>query len=162
MTDNRQDASQAQGEVWTHVKRGTSYEVLGRAELQNGNVKGLREGVTLVVYRGDDGKLWAREEGEFTDGRFVRVSAPGATAQDGVERDNSSDLSHIRGDLKLATPTPTIPAGMVAGPRSGDLAAALINLRGHAHDVIEQNGRNKVAVALARSVLAATDKGAGR
>lgn len=38
--------------------------------------------------------------------------------------------------------------------------AALVNLRGHAHDVLEQNGRNKVAVALARSVFAATDKGA--
>lgn len=58
------------GQHWQHVKRGTSYEVLGVAELQNGNVKGLREGARLAVYRGDDGKLWAREEGEFTDGRF--------------------------------------------------------------------------------------------
>ena len=58
------------GQHWQHVKRGTAYEVLGVAELQNGNVKGLREGARLAVYRGDDGKLWAREEGEFTDGRF--------------------------------------------------------------------------------------------
>jgi len=76
------------GEVWQHVKRGTSYEVVGRAELQNGNVKGLREGVTLVVYRGSDGKLWAREEGEFTDGRFVRLAAPAPLCAPGeVERD---------------------------------------------------------------------------
>lgn len=40
--------------------------------------------------------------------------------------------------------------------------SVLVNLRGHAHDVIEQNNRNKVAVDLARLILAATDKGSIR
>lgn len=62
------------GERWKHVKRGTFYDVIGHAELQNGNVKGLREGADLVVYRGEDGKLWARDAGEFADGRFVPVA----------------------------------------------------------------------------------------
>ena len=68
------DVAVTQGQHWQHVKRGTEYEIIGVAELQNGNVKGLREGASLAVYRGDDGKLWAREEGEFSDGRF-RLSA---------------------------------------------------------------------------------------
>ncbi|WP_150131803.1 hypothetical protein [Sphingomonas carotinifaciens] len=63
-----------EGERWRHVKRGTVYEVIGYAELQNGNAKGLREGSELAVYRGEDGKLWARERGEFHDGRFAALS----------------------------------------------------------------------------------------
>lgn len=58
------------GQCWQHVKRGTTYEVIGTAELQMSNDL-LVDGSEMVVYRGDDGKLWAREEGEFTDGRFV-------------------------------------------------------------------------------------------
>jgi hypothetical protein len=58
---------------WRHVKRGTEYVEIGRAELQM-NFDGLVDGSSMVVYRGDDGKLWVREEGEFEDGRFERVS----------------------------------------------------------------------------------------
>lgn len=65
-----------EGDRWLHLKRGTVYEVIGYAELQNGNVKGLREGAELVVYRGEDGKLWARECSEFHDGRFVPLTEP--------------------------------------------------------------------------------------
>jgi hypothetical protein len=57
---------------WRHIKRGTLYTEIGRAELQIVNwnvVKGSR----LVIYRGEDGKLWARQEDEFEDGQFEEV-----------------------------------------------------------------------------------------
>lgn len=54
--------------VYRHVARGTHYEVLGYAQLQS--AKPIEEGVMLVVYRGEDGGLWARPRAEFIDGRF--------------------------------------------------------------------------------------------
>ena len=57
---------------WRHKKRGTTYEEIGRAELQIA-AGAVFEGDTLVVYRGEDGKLWARGEREFEDGRFERL-----------------------------------------------------------------------------------------
>jgi hypothetical protein len=62
-----------------HRKRGSLYEVLGEAEVQisNPRVDGpqrgtglIEEGDRLVVYRGSDGKLWARFPDEMEDGRF--------------------------------------------------------------------------------------------
>lgn len=65
-----------QAERYRHVKRGTVYEVVGEAELQT--VSGaLVDGSALLIYRGDDGKLWAREEGEFHDGRFELLKPAG-------------------------------------------------------------------------------------
>jgi len=77
--------TQGDGERWQHVKRGTVYEVVGRAELQT--ISGaLVDGSEMVVYRGDDGKLWCREYGEFEDGRFTRISAPTqASSREGGE-----------------------------------------------------------------------------
>jgi hypothetical protein len=65
------------GQHWQHVKRGTVYEIVGSASLQMS--ADLVDGSDLVVYRGEDGKLWAREEGEFTDGRFTLVTNRTAT-----------------------------------------------------------------------------------
>ena len=60
---------------YRHVKRGGEYEVIGTASLQT--VSGdLVDGSDLVIYRDGDGELWAREEGEFHDGRFALVVAP--------------------------------------------------------------------------------------
>jgi len=64
------------GRHWKHVKRGTTYAEIGRAELQAS--QDVVEGVTLVIYRGDDGKLWARQEDEFEDGRFEEVQREAA------------------------------------------------------------------------------------
>ncbi len=59
-----------------HRQHGTEYEVLGVAELQIAYAP-VMEGSKLVVYRGEDGRLWAREVGEFRDGRFETIkSAP--------------------------------------------------------------------------------------
>lgn len=56
---------------YRHKKRGTIYEVVGRAELQLSNVdRALEEGDVIVFYKDDHGNLWAREESEFDDGRF--------------------------------------------------------------------------------------------
>ncbi|MGB9154385.1 MAG: DUF1653 domain-containing protein [Alphaproteobacteria bacterium] len=55
-----------------HKKRGTTYEVIGYAELQMAH--DVVDGSCLIIYRGEDGKLWAREEGEFEDGRFEDVT----------------------------------------------------------------------------------------
>lgn len=60
---------------YRHVKRGTEYEVIGLASLQIATGD-LVDGSSLVIYRGEDGQLWAREEGEFHDGRFVEVEHP--------------------------------------------------------------------------------------
>jgi hypothetical protein len=75
------------GATYRHVKRGTTYEVLGRAKMQIGfknlvmhcplaevdRVCEQLEKISYVVYRstGDDTAIWVRPETEFCDGRFV-------------------------------------------------------------------------------------------
>lgn len=54
-----------------HKKRGTFYTIIGTAELQMAT--DLVDGAFLTIYRGDDGKWWARQEDEFEDGRFEEV-----------------------------------------------------------------------------------------
>lgn len=56
-----------------HRKRGTLYEVLGDAVLQSAS--DVRDDHPLIVYRGEDGQLWARPPTEFNDGRFEELSA---------------------------------------------------------------------------------------
>ncbi|GEM_PF-3630404 len=60
-----------------HLKRGTYYRELGRGELQSG--QSVAEGCRLVVYQGDDGRLWLRPEAEFDDGRFMKLPADGGS-----------------------------------------------------------------------------------
>jgi hypothetical protein len=57
-----------------HKKRGTCYTVIATAELQMAT--DLVDGSFLTIYRGDDGKWWARQEDEFEDGRFEDVCEP--------------------------------------------------------------------------------------
>lgn len=81
------------GERVRHVKRGTEYEVLHRGvnlqvavhkRLLDDWALALVEGDKLVVYQGADGKLWAREEAEFRDGRFETIAqAPAVQAPAG-------------------------------------------------------------------------------
>lgn len=61
-----------------HVKRGTTYELLGMGKLQCG-AKGLGEirmmfdKDDVAIYRGQDGSLWARRASEMEDGRFEKL-----------------------------------------------------------------------------------------
>lgn len=56
-----------------HVGRGTTYQVvLSDAELQASG--SIEEGAILVIYKGQDGKLWARRAMEFYDGRFEPIA----------------------------------------------------------------------------------------
>jgi hypothetical protein len=56
---------------YRHKKRGTECVVIGSASLQT--EKPLCDYAGLVVYREDDGKLWARPLAEFGDGRFEEI-----------------------------------------------------------------------------------------
>jgi hypothetical protein len=67
--------------TWRHKVCGTVYEEIGTAELRATNV--VDEGALLTIYRGEDGKWWARRASEFGDGRFERIitSAKPATPE---------------------------------------------------------------------------------
>ena len=63
--------------IWRHKQRGSVYFEIGRGELQSAAAPSW-EGATMVVYRGEDGKLWVREQREFDDGRFEELHAGAA------------------------------------------------------------------------------------
>lgn len=70
-----------------HVKRGSTYDVIGVAEAQvsktgrsdfPATARLIGDGDRIVVYKADsDGKLWCRFEDEFLDGRFEVVEPAG-------------------------------------------------------------------------------------
>jgi len=58
-----------------HKKRGSTYVVVGQAQVQCED--GLTDYEVATVYRGHDGQLWVRRKSEFEDGRFEALSATG-------------------------------------------------------------------------------------
>ena len=54
------------GEVWRHVKTETDYLITGFCRLEATGA----EGVLYIAVRGRDTTVWARDRGEFMDGRF--------------------------------------------------------------------------------------------
>lgn len=62
-----------------HIKRGSTYRVLGEARVQVAHdFRTLREDDRLTVYQGEDRQLWARFTDEFNDGRFEAIDCSGA------------------------------------------------------------------------------------
>jgi hypothetical protein len=74
---NKKWAGDAPTQKWRpthrHVKRGSSYRKIGTALLQSSGPIG--EACSLVIYQAENGRLWARPEGEFDDGRFQELNA---------------------------------------------------------------------------------------
>lgn len=56
-----------------HKKRGSTYVVVGQAQVQCED--GLTDYEVVTVYRGRDGQLWVRRKSEFEDGRFEELPA---------------------------------------------------------------------------------------
>lgn len=72
-------AAEAWNPTHRHVKRGSTYRVVGEARVQVAHdFRSLREDDRLTVYQGEDGQLWARFTDEFNDGRFVAIDRSGA------------------------------------------------------------------------------------
>ena len=55
-----------------HKKRGTFYQVIGEVTLQTERPREDNE--RLMLYKGEDGKYWARPHQEFDDGRFEAIA----------------------------------------------------------------------------------------
>lgn len=58
------------GTRWTHATKGGYYTLVGTAKLQTDTL--LADLAEVVVYRGEDGRLWVRNATEF-DTRFKRL-----------------------------------------------------------------------------------------
>lgn len=56
---------------WRHKKRGTTYIEIGRGLMQDHGTD--LDDEPVVIYRGEDGRLWVRTVDQFEDGRFARV-----------------------------------------------------------------------------------------
>lgn len=73
-----------------HIKRGTTYDVLGEATIQTNAP--LADMDRVVVYRcRETGGLWARRHAEFVDGRFEIDVAGGREASDLIRRLRGAD-----------------------------------------------------------------------
>jgi hypothetical protein len=87
-----EDASGWTGTRWRHLKRGTTYEVIGVAKLQTALTEGLADETLMVVYRNDaTGKLSVRSLYEFCDGRFEIITPVGgedASGWTGADKHN--------------------------------------------------------------------------
>lgn len=69
------DTKDFTGTRWRHLKRGTTYEVIGIAKLQTALSGGLADETKMVVYKNEaTGWLSVRALDEFCDGRFERLS----------------------------------------------------------------------------------------
>lgn len=58
---------------WRHYARGSTYTEIGRGTLQASKRPAI-EGDSLVAYRDRYGAIYFREQSEFEDGRFEKIS----------------------------------------------------------------------------------------
>jgi hypothetical protein len=71
------------GAAWKHLKTGNSYQEVCRAHL-NVSDGPPQEGDEVVIYRGEDGRLWAREDQDFRR-RFKLAAVPGQNSRGGQQ-----------------------------------------------------------------------------
>lgn len=81
-----------------HVKRGSDYMVLGTGYIQTDEP--LFDSDAVVIYRAEDGSLWARKYSEFKDGRFQPL--PQEANPPPVQREARETLD------EAAAPQPTV------------------------------------------------------
>jgi hypothetical protein len=78
---DRLRAAQEPTTMWRHIKRGSVYREICRAEVQAATGP-ICEGDMVVIYGDALGHVWARKVSEFEDGRFERVAALKETGHD--------------------------------------------------------------------------------
>lgn len=82
ITALRETSVAAPGEVFRHKKRGTLYTLIGVGRVQGT----LADEDPVVLYRGENGGLWARHQAEFCDGRFEHIGGkPEAVASSATD-----------------------------------------------------------------------------
>lgn len=58
---------------YRHIKRGTTYRIIGTGTLQ-ASTEPVKEGDVMTVYQSlHDGSIWIRKTTEFMDGRFEQI-----------------------------------------------------------------------------------------
>lgn len=80
-TDNADGLSADRERRFRHKTRGTEYTLIGNGKAQC-SPSGLLDDENIVLYRGDDGSLWARRYAEFWDGRFEEIDTALAALKD--------------------------------------------------------------------------------
>lgn len=58
-------------QIWQH-KNGNLYQILALGKLQS-NIP-TADMLDVIIYQGEDRKIWVRSVSEFSDGRFTKVS----------------------------------------------------------------------------------------
>ena len=101
-------------EHYRHKKRGSTYTVIARGFFQ---VDGDLDNEKVVVYRGEDQRVWVRPEYEFNDGRFERL--PDAKREtfdvpEGYEAVRDAD-GRATGEVRKVDPTTTAKATASGG-----------------------------------------------
>lgn len=75
------------GAGYHHLKRGTTYTIVGIGHLNASDLSKLRDRAEVVIYRGADGFWEVREKSEFLDGRFEQQNSPiSESANKGIVR----------------------------------------------------------------------------
>ncbi|WP_323041117.1 hypothetical protein [Gemmobacter sp.] len=114
------------GERYQHIKRGTTYQVIGRGKLQTDAP--LTDYAEVVAYRCEEtGDVWVRPQSEFTPDRFRALpAAPVAEA---------ATCLHLTADM--ATRCPTCNPGLsTALPDAGTEAQPVATIGGAELDAL--------------------------